>query len=104
MLQASCEPAWLQAGPLAVPQWMGVIGALEKLVTRVAACESLLESKMQILNTSNMLRLFRTDIMPTFRLAFAQLAACCARIANAVEMKGALSEVRLPSQLMSPST
>ncbi|KAK9817468.1 hypothetical protein WJX74_007322 [Apatococcus lobatus] len=92
LITASCEPAWLQKGPLLVPPWMGVIGALEKLVTRVAACESLLESKMQILNTANMLHMFRTDVMPTFRLSFAQLAACCARVADAIEYKGVLSE------------
>ncbi len=74
---------------------MGVVAAVEKLLTRVAACESLLESKKEQLHTRNMLRLFRTDVLPTFRLSFAQLAACLARIADAIELKGDLSDVRL---------
>ena len=47
--QVPCEPVWAsRAGRIWVPQWMGMLGAAETLIQRVAALEILLEENYQV--------------------------------------------------------
>ena len=55
--------------------WAPLIGAVEDLVVRVSALESLLEGRAQHLRSAFFTKFFGLDLLPSFRQVRAQHAA-----------------------------
>ena len=64
--------------------WGALIAAVEILIIRVAALESLLEGKSQYLRSAFFQKYFGVDLLPNFRLIHSLIAVACAKLGNAV--------------------
>ena len=66
-LQVAAEPAALQRAPIVVKDWAALIGAVEELIMRVSALESLLEGRSQHLRSAFFTKFFGVDLLPDLR-------------------------------------
>ena len=66
-LQVAAEPAALQRRPVVAEDWAPLIGAVDDLVVRVSALESLLEGRAQHLRSAFFTKFFGLDLLPSFR-------------------------------------
>ena len=66
-LQVAAEPAALQRRPVVADDWAPLIGAVDDLVVRVSAMESLLEGRAQHLRSAFFTKFFGLDLLPSFR-------------------------------------
>ncbi|KAK9815502.1 hypothetical protein WJX72_004760 [[Myrmecia] bisecta] len=82
--EAQAEPQFLSAYLMQLGDWAGVLDALSSLITKSAALESVLEGEEPLLQDRALRQLLGRDVLPVFRLLYAQLAASCAAIAKAV--------------------
>ncbi|CAL8463925.1 g3460 [Coccomyxa elongata] len=92
---AACEPAFLQRSPIVGPDWGALIAAVETLVIRVAALESLLEGRSQYLRSAFFRKYFGVDMLPSFRMIHGLIAVACAKLGAAVRCHHGKQEVRL---------
>ncbi|KAK9815248.1 hypothetical protein WJX72_000626 [[Myrmecia] bisecta] len=82
--EAQAEPQFLSAYLMQLGDWAGVLDALSSLITKSAALESVLEGDEPLLQDRALRQLLGRDVLPIFRLLYAQLAASCAAIAKAI--------------------
>ncbi len=95
-MQAAYEPAFLQRSPIVGPDWGALIAAVETLVIRVAALESLLEGRSQYLRSAFFRKYFGVDMLPSFRMIHSLIAVACAKLGAAVRCHHGKQEVCAP--------
>ena len=76
VLQVRAEPAALQRAPMVPKEWAALIGAVDELIMRVSALESLLEGRSQHLRSAFFTRFFGIDMLPNFRQV-CKSCSCC---------------------------
>ena len=75
-LQVRAEPAALQRAPIVPKEWAALIGAVDELIMRVSALESLLEGRSQHLRSAFFSRFFGMDLLPDFRQVCIYFSCC----------------------------
>ena len=66
-LQVAAEPAALQRAPIVPKDWAALAGAVDELIMRVSALESLLEGRAQYLRSAFFTKFFGVDLLPDLR-------------------------------------
>ncbi|KAK9794323.1 hypothetical protein WJX73_008166 [Symbiochloris irregularis] len=88
MFQVPCEPVWAsRAGRIWVPKWMGMLGAAERLIQRVAALEILLEENYQVIRGGYLSKHFGHDPLPMLRQVLCQAASQCDRMGALIKAR-----------------
>ncbi|BDA49627.1 hypothetical protein COCOBI_14-2470 [Coccomyxa sp. Obi] len=83
--EAAHEPPWTDNCSMDLDKWSNVVDSFRKLALRSAALESLLEGPEQVVVATEIRHLLGVEVMPIFGLLFAQMAASCANMANALK-------------------
>ncbi|CAL5226722.1 g9574 [Coccomyxa viridis] len=91
----AAEPAALQRAPIVPKDWAALVGAVDELIMRVSALESLLEGRAQYLRSAFFTRFFGVDLLPDLRQVYALIAVACAKLGQAVLKHSSRSEVDL---------
>ena len=71
-MQVAAEPAALQRAPIVPKDWAALVGAVDELIMRVSALESLLEGRAQYLRSAFFTRFFGVDLLPDLRQVLPQ--------------------------------
>ncbi|BDA49628.1 hypothetical protein COCOBI_14-2480 [Coccomyxa sp. Obi] len=82
--EARLEPPWADNCAMRIEKWGVLVTALNRLAVRNAALEGLLEGPEQIMNAAELHELLGCDVVPLFKVVFAQMAASCAAITEAL--------------------
>ncbi|KAK9811575.1 hypothetical protein WJX72_006372 [[Myrmecia] bisecta] len=79
LLMSGSEPAWLQSCALDIPKWVAVINNLDSFITRVAACEMMVDERrlLQRITPSTQHNQQLESLGPVFGAVFGQVATMC---------------------------
>ncbi|DBA72154.1 TPA: hypothetical protein ACH3X2_010874 [Trebouxia sp. C0005] len=81
--EAEKEPPFIGRHRVLLSEWRPALRALEALITKVAALESLLEGRGEsLLHDGRLQEVLGHDVLPVMRLLHAHMAAACAHLAK----------------------
>ncbi|KAK9904804.1 hypothetical protein WJX75_002805 [Coccomyxa subellipsoidea] len=82
--EAKVEPPWADNCAMRIEKWGILVNALNKLAVRSAALEGLLEGPEQVMSEEELRDLLGCDVVPLFKVLFAQMAASCVEMTEAL--------------------